>query len=1410
MAQDLFNHEPDAAIIRELEQKVLEAVAMHSVPVGLGVLGNTLRAMRVCTLDNQLISDPVIKNVVNELVHEGKLLGRSRGSFQEFVCPREQLEPLLDQAMAAGRLIALAKAVSLCTPGPRGFSDGPSYQTYDELIRDLRIALIQKDFILMGRLARAAFGDYFASVRQHPLLDVDSRGHRAWWMERISPRLPQRVLLSLARSAVLNITPSAELQQALAEIQWVGELGDAARSRRAELALLCGDADLALAALGDGQPGDEQTGDGQTGDEQTWVRQPGDGQTYSALTLKAWAALVRGDVDGAKAGYALALAALCQTTRKRNRYFHDLAGLFSVLPLLAAHDWETVADLVGRAKKDEQNPFGSVYTVWRPLLAVRQGQSSGSISAIRSILSFPGPVKLLPLLALYWIDPQQLTPHVDIAKQLLQQAKRAGMHWLAAQVQALLNRHQGYAPDPSTEGRAPLVDLLVHVEPWEAALDALTALGSAPAGAAADDAQPPVREERVAWWLMLDQGRLTIHPKLQKRTQRDRWSEGRNIALEVLHAGNLSALDDDDRRVCAAINVERRVNGRYRGRGMPQYMFDPNRLWLALVGHPRVFNMFDTTTTLELVLARPTLRVQRQKGRLLLALEPPLPEDGIVVKVVEETRNRWRVVRFDDSHKQIGELLGNGLSIPLEAEERVRAAITRIAPHIDVHSDIGGDEVLPRIDGDPTPYMALIPNGDGLTAELRVRPLGGGGSSFTPGHGGAELTALAANGVRSRVSRNLGEEQNRARVLLESCSALNGREVETFVWSLPEPQDSLELLEQLLELNEQVVVEWPRGQNLFLSARASGAGFSLSLSKRSDWFDATGELKVNENLVFDLQRLLTLLDTGGGSRFLPLGDGRFLALTESFRRRLQDLRDMADSGSRKPRYHPLNAPILEEIARDFGHFETDAAWQESLDRLRRADTRPAAVPTTFVAELRDYQTEGYRWLMRMAAWGVGACLADDMGLGKTIQVLAVLVARAPLGPSMVVAPTSVCGNWLSEAQRFAPTLNPIVFGTGDRQVGVQALGPFDLLIVSYGLMQQETELLRSREDWNCLILDEAQAIKNPATQRARAAFELPAAFRVATTGTPVENHLGELWSLFRFLNPGLLGSREAFNQRYALPIERDQNHEVRDRLRRLVRPFMLRRLKSAVLEELPPRTEIQLQVDPSPRETAFYEALRRQILERLGTSGVTPNQQERFEVLAAITRLRRAACNPELVSPGIGIASGKLNLFLEVVDELRAGRHRALVFSQFVDHLNLVRAALDERGISYQYLDGSTPANARAERVAAFQSGTGDLFLISLKAGGTGLNLTAADYVIHLDPWWNPAVEDQASDRAHRIGQQRPVTVYRIIMRGSIEERIIDLHARKRDLADTLLEGGDASARLDTEALLALLREERG
>jgi SNF2 family DNA or RNA helicase len=590
-----------------------------------------------------------------------------------------------------------------------------------------------------------------------------------------------------------------------------------------------------------------------------------------------------------------------------------------------------------------------------------------------------------------------------------------------------------------------------------------------------------------------------------------------------------------------------------------------------------------------------------------------------------------------------------------------------------------------------------------------------------------------------------------------------------------------------------------------LQFRSTVSTSSVSLRAKStrDWLSIDGEAKIDSKMVLDLKAFLKLLDDSPG-RFVKLEDGSFIHITNQLRKVLDETQRIGKPTKEGIQIHPLAVSYAAEIFADVGEFVQSPKWGETLRKIARVESVTPALPSTFQGNLRDYQLEGFQWLARLEELSMGACLADDMGLGKTIQALAVLLKSATKGPSMVVAPTSVIQNWQREANRFAPTLKPILMhDLADRKDALSNLGPYDLLITSYGLMHNELENL-SAVRFEIVVLDEAQAIKNHKTQRARAARSLNAAFKMITTGTPIENHLSELWSLFEFINPGLLGTHPSFNKRFAIPIEKQNDKAARHSLRRLINPFILRRNKSEILDELPPRTEIELKVELSNEERAFYEAVRQQAVETLEDK--KGNQQ--LTILAEIMRLRRACCHPKLVQSDIPIAASKLQLFLELVDELRENGHKALVFSQFVDHLGLIKDALDEQGVSYCYLDGSTPMKHRSREVDLFQAGERDLFLISLRAGGTGLNLTAADYVIHMDPWWNPAVEDQASDRAHRIGQTRPVTIYRLVTKGTIEEKIVELHRSKRDLADKLLVGTDQPTTLSANDLVDLIRRD--
>ena len=477
----------------------------------------------------------------------------------------------------------------------------------------------------------------------------------------------------------------------------------------------------------------------------------------------------------------------------------------------------------------------------------------------------------------------------------------------------------------------------------------------------------------------------------------------------------------------------------------------------------------------------------------------------------------------------------------------------------------------------------------------------------------------------------------------------------------------------------------------------------------------------------------------------------------------------------------------------------------ALVRVLRRDGMPELTPPDGLrATLRDYQRTGWSWLRLMERQGLGCVLADDMGLGKTLQTLACVLDGKDDGPTLVVAPRSVLQNWQDEAARFAPDLRVGALHGARRGKVLDALrdGELDLVVTTYGTLRQDADDLR-RVALRLVVLDEAQAIKNPDSQTARAARSLKAEHRVALTGTPIENHLSELWSLFSFLMPGFFGSREHFDVTLGGPAASGDPRAI-ESLRTRVAPFVLRRLKSEVAKELPPRTDLVLRCPMSPAQKQAYDAAKR------GRSALTTTksgQPNRLAVLEILTRMRQAACHAGLVPGGSpDAASGKLDLLMEHLDELVDEGHAALVFSQWTSLLDLVEPRLEAAGIRFVRLDGST--RDRAGVVERFQDPQGPpVFLISLKAGGTGLNLTRADHVVHLDPWWNPAAEQQATDRAHRIGQERPVFAWKLVSEGTVEERVLALQERKKALADAVL-AGQGVASLGADELLALLDDE--
>ncbi|HEY5952684.1 MAG TPA: DEAD/DEAH box helicase [Kofleriaceae bacterium] len=603
--------------------------------------------------------------------------------------------------------------------------------------------------------------------------------------------------------------------------------------------------------------------------------------------------------------------------------------------------------------------------------------------------------------------------------------------------------------------------------------------------------------------------------------------------------------------------------------------------------------------------------------------------------------------------------------------------------------------------------------------------------------------------------------------------------------------------------------------------------------ERADWFGLELGVEIDGHRIDLLPALLDMLDTAGDLASLTRSSRRCVAVRVDDKRWLpvpparlkllgKVLVELYREGG-KVRAPAVRAPLVVDMCATLHDGKRPLRWvgdhkirEQAYARALgpRPQQAQVAAPTSLRADLRPYQREGVAWLQHLREHGAGGILADDMGLGKTLQTITHVLSEKDQGrldrPAMIVTLTSLVGNWRRELERFAPTLSIAVHHGADRHERRDTLANHDVIITTYPLVARDREDL-AELSLHILVLDEAHAIKNSGAQASEAVRCLNARHRICLTGTPIENHLGELWSLFDFINPGLLGAKEEFTLQFRQPIE-ERGDKVRlEALRDRVRPFILRRTKDAVAPELPAKTMLVRAVELTGEQRELYESIRvaahGQVRQHIRQRGFAASQ---IAILDALLKLRQVCCDPRLVSVGAArdvSGSAKLDVLLELLGQMLGDGRRVLVFSQFARMLGLISEALLARGVRHVALTGHTPD--RQKPIDAFQQGKADVFLISLKAGGAGLNLVGADTVIHYDPWWNPAAQAQATDRAHRIGQTKPVFVHDLIVAGSVEERMLSLQRHKRLLANAILDKGNVAgptlSERDLDDLLAPL-----
>ena len=794
---------------------------------------------------------------------------------------------------------------------------------------------------------------------------------------------------------------------------------------------------------------------------------------------------------------------------------------------------------------------------------------------------------------------------------------------------------------------------------------------------------------------------------------------------------------------------------------------------------------------------------QSESGDGKLTAELVLIDGGLLA--LSRLHGRITLYRVSDHASQVVRELSPPPFFPAETRDEVISSLRRLSDVIPVHfpASMSGTREAEVV----TPGLLLcFRRHAGLDIALVVVDSRGG--QYFPGKGNLLRQAEDEGGVQRQFVRDIGAE-TAACEQLEQVLGLRGIVSRgDWLYRVSDPQEADRILSEAATLvtEGKLKVLWHPDSvsQMQVIGRLTASNVRVAVSRQRDWFGLQGGCVIGDTEI-PLKELLGNLGSRSAGGLVEVSPGKWASMTEELRGALVRLRDVSHESRGKLQLDASAAPVMKVLEQAQVRTEADKHWKTCFKRMTELREICPEPPAGLNAVLRDYQLEGFRWLSRLAHWGIGGILADDMGLGKTVQTLALLLTRVETGPALVIAPTSLGFNWQRECERFTPSMRPVLFRETDRVDLKNQVGEGDVVICSYGLALREAELLKEIE-WGTLVLDEAQNVKNSSSKTSVAVRGLTAKWKLALTGTPMENHLGELWSIFYTIAPGVLGTWEQFRRRFAGPIEKEHDPERREGLSRVISPFVLRRSKSDVLKDLPPRTETNLMVDLSVEERERYDRMRLSTVRELDSLGDQLTQDQRFRVLQMLTRLRQLACHVGLVDDSWSGSSSKLDVLMERLQQLKERGSRPLVFSQFTSHLALIAKACDEAGISYQYLDGQTTPAQRQSRVESFQGGEGDAFLISLKAGGTGLNLTAADYVIHMDPWWNPAVEDQATDRTHRIGQTKPVMVYRIIARGTIEEQILSLHEQKRDLVDGVLAGADAAARLSTKELAELIR----
>ena len=880
------------------------------------------------------------------------------------------------------------------------------------------------------------------------------------------------------------------------------------------------------------------------------------------------------------------------------------------------------------------------------------------------------------------------------------------------------------------------------------------------------------------------------------------WEDARLLSCKILCKEGYESMDLQDSRIAMGLaNKE-------------QWQTDADIIVPNLFGTEKLFfgvEYYPVRMSGKIIQEKPYIEFSGQGDKIAISSNVKLSPNGYPRKhTVTNNGTTYTVVSLNPLQKDILSRLLGHKSLPASAAPSLRKTIESLNGIMEVRENILSDIEMKAFESDGHIAIRIEPVKNNLCTEYRMTmlamPLLEGISRLIPAVGEEYVYDEDERGRTHCVHRNMVREEENYQGLVDYAEQFELEFSSYNVCTLGDERVLLNFLAFCHHNQDKYAVEWPNGQTLKFKGVLTEKNIDIEIKSDMDWFAVEGKAKIGVD-VLGLDDLLKACCRDSYDGFVRVGENEYIQMTETLRRHIAELDAVLKTGERKQKSVPKYlvgalASTLEQMNQ-----KVDSGYREFRERMKAAYKKDIAIPEGLQATLRPYQEEGFKWMSRLDEWGAGCCLADDMGLGKTLQTLTFLLSKADKGVSLVVAPKSVIPNWVSEVRKFAPQMRVVVLNDAtNRQLAIEDAGSYTLVLCTYGVLTTEAELLSSKQ-WNVVCLDEAHQIKNRNTQVSQAAMNLKANSRIILTGTPLQNHVGELWNLMQFINPGLLGRWNVFRDTY---VNAPLNEEHREMLKEMTQPFILRRTKQQVLQDLPEKIEGTHYVTMNEKEFEVYETMRERVALKFKKDKSKAERIEAKQIDLAyfeeLMKLRLASCDMHLVYDRWKYPSTKIEALMEILETLMdVPDNNILVFSQFTSFLGRIRPEIEKHGWDYHYLDGQTPMKKRQTMVEEFQNGQKRLFLSSLKAGGLGINLTQANYVILLDPWWNPAIENQATDRAHRIGQKRCVSVIRLISQQTIEEKILRLHEKKQAISDDMLDGTAESYKLSYDDILEMV-----